>query len=359
MTSAAGLVSAAHFHAKDSLLSGPAGGVLGAANIAQSLGFQKVITLDMGGTSTDAARFDGHFDYDYLTKIAGVEMALPCLSIETVAAGGGSICRFDGSKLCVGPESAGASPGPASYDSGGPLAITDVNLLLGKLDPSAMGIPVSREKASEALQVVQNQIFEKTGNLLAEEELLRGFEKIANEKMAEAIRKISISKGFDPKEYALLAFGGAGGLHACQIAELLGIQTVILSYDGGLLSAFGIGQAQVERFGQRQVLKNLTDCQAELPEIVASLTAEGFEKLAAEGFSAGEMAVKRCLAYLRLKGQESSLEVHFQSVAQVADDFEEKYRRLFGHFPAGRAVEVESVKVGVVASADTPNAAAG
>ena len=354
MSSAGGLVDARHFSPKDSLLSGPAGGVVGTVSIAQSLGFQKVIGFDMGGTSTDAARFDGRFDYEYTTRIGSIEMLSPCLSIETVAAGGGSICWFDGHKLCVGPESAGASPGPACYSAGGPLAITDVNLLLGKLDPTAMGIPVSRERAEQALLAVREDIFSKTKIRYSEEELLRGFEKIANEKMAEAIRKISVAKGFDPKNYALLAFGGAGGLHACKIAELLDIQTIILPFDGGLLSAYGIGQAQVERFALRQVLKKMDDCKATLPGLVEELTNEAIESLTLEGFSKNETGVKSCLVYLRFQGQESSLEVDFlQSGADNLERFfEKKYRQLFGHFPGNRAVEVESVKV--VAAASQP-----
>ncbi|MFQ5447654.1 MAG: hydantoinase B/oxoprolinase family protein, partial [Saprospiraceae bacterium] len=349
MTSAGGLVAGHHFSPKDSLLSGPAGGVVGAAAVARTLGFQKIITLDMGGTSTDTARFDGHFDYDYITRAGGMQMASPCLSIETVAAGGGSICWFDGSKLCVGPESAGAAPGPACYGAGGPLALTDVNLLLGKLDPAAMGIPVDAAPAKEALQGIQKDIFSKTGTRYTLGELLRGFEKIANEKMAGAIRRISVSKGFDPKDYALLAFGGAGGLHACKIAALLGMDTVILPYDGGLLSAYGIGQAQVERFAQKQVLQALTDCRDDLPAVVEQLTASAGEVLRVEGFAAADTEVKSKLIYLRLKGQESSLEMHFESPEDLEVAFEKKYRQLFGHYPGNRPVEVESVKV-VVAS---------
>ena len=351
MTSAGGLVDATRFSPKDSLLSGPAGGVVGTASVAQLLGFHKVIGFDMGGTSTDAARFDGHFDYEYFTRIGSIEMLSPCLSIETVAAGGGSICGFDGNRLFVGPESAGANPGPACYGAGGPLAITDVNLLSGKLDPSAMSIPVSREHALKALHAIRDEIFEKTGIHYEEKELLEGFEKIANEKMAGAIRKISVEKGFNPHHYALLAFGGAGGLHACKIAELLDIQTVILPYDGGLLSAYGIGEAQVERFAQRQVLKKLENCQTDLPAILDDLANEASADLLTEGFSKNETGIKSCLLYLRFQGQESSIEIGMpfpmseEHAAQTERTFEEKYRHLYGYYPGNREVEVESVKV--------------
>ncbi|MCB0560967.1 MAG: hydantoinase B/oxoprolinase family protein [Lewinellaceae bacterium] len=353
MTSAGGLVGADLFHPKDSLLSGPAGGVVGSAAIAQQLGFSKALTLDMGGTSTDAARYDGQYDYEYTTRVGDVSMLSPCLAIETVAAGGGSICSFDGQKLTVGPESAGAAPGPACYGAGGPLAITDINLLLGKLDPAVMGIPISLEKARQALLGVKEAIEAATGETHTEEELLRGFEQIANEKMAEAIRRISVAKGFDPADYALLAFGGAGGLHACKIAELLNIVTIILPYDGGLLSAYGMGQAQVERIAEQPILQLLNDCQAELPALIQELNHKAIQQLQQEGFPPEETEIRHIWAYLRFKGQDSTLEVEYHSPEQLEGHFREHYERLFGHWPDGRAIELESLKV-VAASRKEP-----
>lgn len=343
MTSAGGLVATDFFHPKDSLLSGPAGGVVGSARIAQQLGFEQILTFDMGGTSTDAARFDGGYDYRFVTKVGHTEMLSPSLAIETVAAGGGSICHFDGNKLTVGPESAGASPGPACYGAGGPLTITDVNLLLSKLDPGAMGIPIHTEPARVALRQLQKEIFKKTNISYAEVELLRGFEIIANEKMADAIRKISVAKGFDPKDYTLLAFGGAGGLHACRIAELLDIQELILPYDGGLLSAYGIGNARVERFGEQQVLELWEDCESRLPQVISDLAFKALDDLQQEGYSTHETEVIRQFAYLRFKGQDSTLEIPFDE--NVLQSFENQYKNLFGHYPEGRAIEVESLKV--------------
>ena len=353
MTSAGGLVSADLFNPKDSLLSGPAGGVAGSAAIAQQLGFDKVLTLDMGGTSTDAARYDGQYDYKYTTRVGDVSMLSPCLAIETVAAGGGSICSFDGQKLTVGPESAGASPGPACYGAGGPLAITDINLLLGKLDPAVMGIPISREKARQALLEMKAAIESATGEPHTEEELLRGFEQIANEKMAEAIRRISVAKGFDPADYALLAFGGAGGLHACRIAELLSIDSIILPYDGGLLSAYGMGQAQVERLAERQVLQLLDNCQSELPALLQQLSHQAIKQLQTEGFPPEATEIRHTWAYLRFRGQDSTLEVAYHSPDTLEEDFRQHYERLFGHWPEGRAIELESLKV-VAASHKEP-----
>lgn len=345
MTSAGGLVSADHFNPKDSLLSGPAGGVVGAGRIARQLDFPRVLTFDMGGTSTDAARIAEGYDYRFVTKVGSAEMLSPSLAIETVAAGGGSICWFDGNKLSVGPESAGASPGPACYGVGGPLTITDVNLLLGKLEPSAMGIPVHLDKALAALHELQQKIVNQTNTHYTKFELLQGFEKIANEKMADAIRKISVAKGFDPTDYALLAFGGAGGLHACKIANLLDMKEVILPFDGGLLSAYGIGHARIERLAERQVLQLFRDCKSRLPQILEELTANARSALQQQGYNSDETEIVHRFVYLRFKGQDNTLELDFEDTESLLQDYEKQYRQLFGHYPDGRIVEVESAKV--------------
>ncbi len=343
MTSAGGLVAAPFFHPKDSLLSGPAGGVIGAAGVAQQLGYTRVLTFDMGGTSTDAAHYNKGFDYQFITKVGHAEMRSPTLSIETVAAGGGSICSFNGQQLIVGPESAGAAPGPACYGAGGPLTITDVNLLLGKLDPDMMGIPVHLEPAQTALRQLQQTLLEKTGEHYTAIELLRGFEAIANEKMADAIRKISVAKGFDPKKYALLAFGGAGGLHACQVAMLLGIQDIVLPYDGGLLSAYGMGQARVERLAEKQVLMLWQNCATSLAAWMEALSQQALQQLQAEGYSMDDIEVTRQWVCLRFEGQDSTLEVPYGN--DTLQHFENQYKTLFGHYPQGRSIEVESLKV--------------
>ncbi len=352
MTSAGGLTNAALFHPKDSLLSGPAGGVVGAARIAKSHGFQKVLTLDMGGTSTDTARFSKKYDYRFTTEIDGIELSIPSLSIETVAAGGGSICYFQDGRLQVGPQSAGAKPGPACYGAGGPLTITDVNLLLGKLDPSAMGIPIHMAAAKKALLDLKNEIQEHTQQDYTPIELLKGFELIANQKMAAAIRKISVAKGFDPKEYALLAFGGAGGLHACQIAERLEIDKVILPYDGGLLSAYGIGKAAIEKMAELQVNKALTDCRENLKNWFADLTAKAKRDLEQAGVSFKESVQQENLLFLRFQGQSHTLEIPFNAAINVEEQFKTDYLQLFGHYPDNHTLEVESIKVIVSAGAD-------
>ena len=345
MSSAGGLVRADLFQPKDSLLSGPAGGVIGAATVANG---QPILTLDMGGTSTDVARIQGNLDYRYTTKIDSFELQLPSLAIETVAAGGGSVCWFDGAQLRVGPQSAGANPGPACYGATPPgqpllLTITDVNLLLGKLHPKQFGIPVFPEKAETALVEISQQIESKTGNQPDEIALLRGFERIADETMAGAIRKISVARGFDPKAYSLLVFGGAGGLHGCAIAGLLGMDRLLLPFDGGLLSAYGIGQANIERLATRSILKPLTAIEGELPTYFENLICEATQALRQDVGEDVSVKAKTQSVFMRLAGQEATVEVLYQ--ATLATDFQTKYQHLYGHFPADRPIEVESIRV--------------
>jgi 5-oxoprolinase (ATP-hydrolysing) len=342
MTSAGGLVGAEKFRAKDSLLSGPAGGMVAAASLAWRLGYDKVLTFDMGGTSTDTARITGRPDLHYTTRINNLEMHSPALAIETVAAGGGSVCWFDGFGLRVGPESAGASPGPACYGAGGPLTLTDINLLLGKMEASRLGIPVYPEAAVEALKKLQDDILFKSGNSLSSQEVLLGLERIANEKMAEAIRRISVARGVDPKEYALLTFGGAGGMHGCQLAEIVGIKQVIIPFDAGLFSALGMGEAQLSRIVSVQVLKKWTEVAYRLPAYVQELHAQAVLELGMELVQETEVAF--CALFLRFAGQESSLEVPYREL-ETLSLFEKLYETQFGYLPRTREVEVESIRM--------------
>jgi len=353
MTSAGGLVSAKKFHPKDSLLSGPAGGVVGAKKIGEESGFQKLITFDMGGTSTDVSRIDGEFDYRFELEVGDAKINSPAIAIETVAAGGGSICGFDGYKLFVGPESAGAYPGPACYGAGGPLTITDVNLLLHRLDTKQFGIPVFREAAEKRMEELIELIRQKTGVLRRPNEILNGFIDITNEIMAGAIRKISILKGYNPKDFALVAFGGAGGLHACDIAEILGVKKILLPKDAGLLSAYGIGNAAVERFAEKQVLQNLKKIQNNIPEYFAEIEVEVVQKLKDEGFKKEEIEIRQQMVFLRFKGQDSSLEISFSKPEKLITDFNEQYHKIYGHTVSNREIEVETLRV--VASVQTKN----
>jgi 5-oxoprolinase (ATP-hydrolysing) len=367
MTSSGGLVRADLFQPKDSLLSGPAGGVIGATHVADSILLSRMntvesktlsnspgtLTLDMGGTSTDVARIQGGLDYRYSTKIGPFDLQLPSLAIETVAAGGGSICWFDGRQLRVGPQSAGASPGPACYsprrqtDEAPLLTITDINLLLGKLHPKQFGIPVFPENAQVALDAITRQI-NAAGSAMSPVNVLRGFEHIANETMAGAIRKISVARGFDPKEYSLLVFGGAGGLHGCAIARLLGMEQLILPFDGGLLSAYGIGQANIERMAAQTVLQPLPVVEPSLSDLCQHLIRTATETLRQDVGPEVAIDTKSISVFLRLTGQEATVEVPFSN--RLAVDFEQKYQQLYGHFPTDangktRPIEVESLRV--------------
>ncbi len=354
MTSAGSLVKSQQFTPKDSLLSGPAGGVVGATKIGQSAGFDQLITFDMGGTSTDVARFNGRYDYQFEQKVGDAHLFAPALAIETVAAGGGSVCSFDGFRLKVGPESGGANPGPACYGSGGALTITDVNLLLGRLEENAFGIPIQIKAAEKQLQQIQEAIAVKEGAMPSKTSVLQAFIMIANEKMADAIRKISVQKGYDAKEYALVAFGGAGGQHACELAELLEIRTVIVPHQAGILSAYGMGQAAIERFAEKQILQSLEDFAEEIVEVLGELGEEAKKVLKEEGL---EAEVRQCLLYLRLKGQESTLEIeggHLEEVKDVLEHlkgaFETKYRHVYGHWLEKEKVDIEVESVRVIAS---------
>lgn len=353
MTSAGGLVSAKKFHPKDSLLSGPAGGAVGAKKISKQSGFTKLITFDMGGTSTDVSRIDETFEYCYELQVGDAKINSPAIAIETVAAGGGSICGFDGYKLFVGPESAGANPGPACYGAGGPLTITDVNLLLNRLDTSQFGIPVFKQAAQNRLEELIIKIEATNGECHSSETILKGFIDIANEIMAGAIRKISITKGYNPKNFTLVAFGGAGGLHACDIAEILGIQTILLPEDAGLLSAYGIGHAVVERFAEKQVLQSLNDVRNKIPLWFSEIKNNALRKLINEGFEANKIEIRQQMVFLRFKGQDSSIEIPYSNQDQLIRDFHLQYEKLYGHNVSNREIEVEALRV--IASVDKQN----
>ncbi|MEO6283736.1 MAG: hydantoinase B/oxoprolinase family protein [Dyadobacter sp.] len=344
MTSTGSLAELSGFRAKDSLLSGPAGGMVAATNLARRLGFPKVITFDMGGTSTDTALIDGQPELKYISEIDGIEFHNPMLAIETVAAGGGSICWFDGFSLQVGPESAGASPGPACYGAGGPLTITDVNLLLGKLDAAKFGIPVHPKAAVAKLDSLAKSIEEQTGNKLTFRELLTGLERIANEKMADAIRKISVAKGISPHDYSLVTFGGAGGLHSCQLAELLDMNTVIIPYDAGLFSAVGMGEALISTIVSKQILLPWTEAESRIEAWKSELIQSAASSLQAQGVESYEVAF--CYVYLRFAGQENTIETHFDD-GDTLLAFEKAYKTQFGYYPQNLGIELESIKLKV------------
>jgi len=345
MTSAGGVVQPRSYHAKDSLLSGPAGGVVGAVVAGRRSGLTKIIAFDMGGTSTDVARFDGDYDYVFEHQVGDAHLVAPALAIESVAAGGGSICSYDGTELHVGPESSGAQPGPACYGAGGPLTLTDVNLLLGRLDSSRFEIPIDIDSANHAFSHILAKVAEAQNQDTDREKLLEGFLDIASERMADAIRRISIRKGYDPQEYTLVAFGGAGAQHACALADLLSIDTILVPQDASLLSALGLGHAVIERFAERQILKPLAEVEASVHQWIEELVGEAESMLMDEGVNREHILVRRRIVSLRFVGQDSVVQVEFNENTPLEDAFRSQYETIFGHWSEGRRIEVESIRI--------------
>lgn len=340
LTSAGGLAPPEAFHAKDSLLSGPAGGVAGCAAAARRAGVPRVLTLDMGGTSTDVARWEGGFTYQFEQRLGQATILAPSLRIETVAAGGGSVCSVAAGALTVGPRSAGADPGPACYGRGGPLTLTDVNLLLGRLDPDKASIPLLRAPAAAALRDLKTTM-SAAGLPVPDEDttLLRGLLQIAVGRMAGAVRSISVRDGCDPSDYTLLAFGGAGPQHACAIAEELGIRQILVPAEAGLLSAAGAAASRPEQFGQRQLLLPLDDA-AWLTPVLAELEEETLKTL-----GQADAHIRLRLADLRLKGQDTVLTLPFNDPAGLPSAFRKRFGELYGYPPPPhRAIELVALR---------------
>ncbi len=340
MTSSGGLVSADRFSGKESVLSGPAGGAIGFSTTAQRAGFPRSIGFDMGGTSTDVSRFDGRFEMEYESRKAGVRIASPTLAIETVAAGGGSICGFDGVKLTVGPESAGSDPGPACYGRGGPLTITDCNLVLGRIAATRFPFPLDIAAAQSRLAELSQRIKEQAGYSLSLEELAEGLIAIANSHMARAIRRISVSRGYDPQDYALAVFGGAGAQHACELASELGMRSVVIHPLASVLSAYGIACASETRHASRTLLQPLTELNdASLGALFQELVEQAGEATLS-GF-----VVERSLE-LRYQGVETSITLLDPvDMEEIAARYEAAHEREFGFRQSGRAIEVVTARV--------------
>ena len=340
MTSSGGLVSADRFSGKESVLSGPAGGAIGFSTTAQRAGFAHSIGFDMGGTSTDVSRFDGRFEMEYESRKAGVRIASPTLAIETVAAGGGSICGFDGVKLTVGPESAGSDPGPTCYGRGGPLTITDCNLVLGRIAAMRFPFPLDFAAAQSRLAELSQQIEEQAGYSLSPEELAEGLIAIANSHMARAIRRISVSRGYDPQDYALAVFGGAGAQHACELASELGMRSVVIHPLASVLSAYGIACASETRHASRTLLRPI----AELNDASLGALFQELVEQAGEASLSG-FVVERSLE-LRYQGVETSITLLDPvDMEEIAARYEAAHEREFGFRQSGRAIEVVAARV--------------
>ncbi len=356
MTSAGGLVDADRFVGKDSILSGPAGGVIGFSRVAQRAGFEKSIGFDMGGTSTDVSRFDGRYELEFETRKAGVRVVAPMLAVETVAAGGGSVCDFDGVKLTVGPQSAGANPGPACYGRGGPLTVTDVNLYLGKILPDRFPFVLDRRAVEDRLHGLCDRIAAAVdGRRYTPLELAEGFVKVANANMVRPIRNISVARGYDPREYVLVTFGGAGAQHACAVARELGIRQVLSHPWSGLLSAYGIGLADIRRFRVQAVLKPCSaETLAELEPLFARLEAEATDEVAAEGIPAAQIAAPLRSLDLRYQGIEATINVPAPADANYAARYVELHQQLYGYKHESRAIEITAARVEVIGRIPDP-----
>ena len=342
MTSAGGLVAIDDFAPKDGLLSGPAGGAMGAAAVAASLQLAEVLSFDMGGTSTDIARIDGEPRLHFTHRVGDAELRAASVAIETVAAGGGSICWIERGLPQVGPQSAGASPGPACYGAGGPLTLTDVNLLLGRLLPEGFPIPLDPSAARQRLRELIEH-YERAGQArLSDEEFLAGLLRIANERMAEAMRRVSLREGYDPSAHALIAFGGAAGQHACAVAEELEIATVVLPADASLLSAHGLAHARREAIAQREILRPLSELLPKLHQILTATEHTALTRLRAQGVS--DAALAQGWWTLRYLGQDTGLEIATRHTGALAGAFADAYLRRFGHVPAQREIEVVALR---------------
>ena len=356
MQSNGGLAGAHAFQGKDALLSGPAGGVVGMVRTGLAAGFDRLIGFDMGGTSTDVSHYAGELERTYETEVAGVRVRAPMMLIHTVAAGGGSILQFDGSRLTVGPDSAGADPGPACYGNRGPLAITDCNLMMGRLQadlfPKVFGPgadePLDVERTRAMFTDLSSEIATATGILQTPEDVAEGFLAIAVENMANAIKKISVQRGYDVIDYTLACFGGAAGQHACRVADSLGIRRVLAHPYAGVLSAFGIGLADVRVVRDRSVEGRLDQGLLDRLDVdFEELTADGAAAMRAQGVGEDRTAVVRRVR-VRYRGSDTSLEVTAGAFADVVAGFESAHAARFGFLSPETALEVESIQVEVV-----------
>ncbi len=347
MTSAGGLLEAESFVGKDSILSGPAGGVVGFSRVAEAAGFRRAIGFDMGGTSTDVSRYDGRYDLEFETEKAGVRVVAPMMAIETVAAGGGSVCSFDGVKLVVGPDSAGADPGPACYGRGGPLAVTDLSFYLGKILPDRFPFPLDRAAVEDRLAALAREIEAATGRQYTPVELCDGFLRVANANMVKPIRSISLAKGYDPRDYLLVSFGGAAAQHTCAVARELGMSKVLVHPDAGILSAYGIGLADVVRHQAQGVYEPYSpEAVRQLEGIFEQLAASAREQVRQEGVPEARIFVRRSLD-LRYRGLDAWLTIEEPEDGDYQSAYEARHQQLYGYRHHNRPLEIVAARVEV------------
>lgn len=352
MMSSGGLTSADLFQGRDAILSGPAGGVVGFVETGKKAGFDRLIGFDMGGTSTDVSHYESEFERTFETEVAGVRIRAPMMLIHTVAAGGGSILHVNAGRFVVGPDSAGADPGPCSYRRGGPLTVSDANVMTGKLNPEffprIFGPGRDQPLDLEAVRLAFSELAKVENDERDLVVLADGFIRIAVENMANAIKKISVQRGYDVTQYALQSFGGAGGQHACLVADALGIRTVLIHQLSGLLSAYGMGLADTRAVRQHSIEALLDfDGQEAAEAMVEKLVAEATDELVRQDVDAGEPRVYR-RAHLRYAGTDTSLIVDFASIGEMASNFEAAHRKRFGFADVGRDLMIEAVSVEAV-----------
>lgn len=356
MQSSGGLTDAHRFQGKDAILSGPAGGVVGMVGTGEMAGFGKLIGFDMGGTSTDVSHYAGEYERAFETEVAGVRMRAPMMSIHTVAAGGGSILHFDGARFRVGPDSAGANPGPACYRRGGPLTVTDCNVMLGRIHPDHFphvfgpnaDQPLDREVVVEKFTALAREVSDATGRKMSGEALAEAFLKIAVENMANAIKKISVQRGYDVTEYTLNCFGGAGGQHACQVADALSMNRVFVHPLAGVLSAYGMGLADVRALRDEAVEQPLNEeTIAALAPRFAALSEAAMAELEAQDIARADMELRHS-CHVRYAGTDTALVVARDDAEGLKRRFLEAHKARFGFVVEGREMVIEALSVEVV-----------
>ncbi|NOQ35751.1 MAG: 5-oxoprolinase, partial [Methylococcaceae bacterium] len=355
MQSNGGLADAHSFQGKDSILSGPAGGIVGAIATAKRAGFNKIIAFDMGGTSTDVAHYCGELERSFETEVAGVRMRVPMMNIHTVAAGGGSLLYFDGMRYRVGPESAGANPGPAAYRRGGALTVTDANVMLGKLPlfPKVFGengdLSLDSDRVKELFSKLTEEIKQKTNSEPSLEQVAEGFLTIAVENMATAIKKISVQKGYNVSEYTLCCYGAAGGQHACKVADRLGMQTIMIHPFAGVLSAYGMGLADFRLLKDKALELSWDDVSREqLDKDFAALKQQGEIEIHQQAQDSQAISFI-CRVHLRYLGTDTALAVLYADKETMLTEFETQYQQQFGFRYKDKALVIESLLVEVIA----------
>jgi 5-oxoprolinase (ATP-hydrolysing) len=360
MQSNGGLTDAGRFQGKDAILSGPAGGIVGAVKSCEAIGLKQVIGFDMGGTSTDVAHYDGAYERVFETVVAGVRVRAPMMHIHTVAAGGGSICSFENGRFKVGPESAGANPGPASYRKGGPLTVTDCNVMLGRIQPEHFphvfgpngDQPLDRDVVVRTFGELAERIGAETGTRLSPSAVADGFLAVAVDNMAQAIKSISVERGYDVSRYAMCCFGGAGGQHACRVADVLGMTKIVIHPFAGVLSAFGMGLADIRAMREGAVEQPLSDATlAALQPRLAALAQEAGAELLAQQVSADDIRVELC-ARLKYEDSDSAFVIPLGSQAEMSAAFAELYRGRFGFVMEGQPLVIESISAEAIGAGD-------